>query len=159
MSSKREAEEGAQASAEELDPLLKALKVRFGFSAFQPGQRAVISSVLSRRPTLAVMPTGAGKSLCYQLPALMSEGLALVISPLISLMKDQVDSLQARGVGAYCLNSSLSSEDFNEVMSALDEGRCELLYVAPERFRNDRFLEQLSRREISVVAVDVVHIA
>ena len=143
--------------SQDVDPLNEALHRHFGFSAFQPGQRAVITSVLSRKPTLAVMPTGAGKSLCYQLPALISEGLTLVISPLISLMKDQVDALQARGVKAYFLNSSLSTAEQQSVYDAIEAGSCTLLYVAPERFRSGRFLGLLRRHPIALIAVDEAH--
>lgn len=139
------------------DKLILALKQHFSFEHFQPGQRAVISSVLSRKPTLAVMPTGAGKSLCYQLPALISDGLSLVISPLISLMKDQVDGLQSKGVKAFCINSSLSNLELHEVLSAIEEERCDLLYVAPERFRNQKFISLLRQKSISLIAIDEAH--
>ena len=139
------------------DELTSALKQHFGFEGFHRGQREVISSVLSGRPTLAVMPTGAGKSLCYQLPALMSPGLTLVLSPLISLMKDQVDALRARGVCAHFLNHMVKGDEYHEVMNDLESGRCKLLYIAPERFRNAQFMRQLSGVKLSMIAIDEAH--
>ena len=118
------------------------LKDLFGFEHFQPGQRPVIESVLSGAPTLAVMPTGAGKSLCYQLPAASLDGVTLVISPLISLMKDQVDSLNERGISAAFLNSTLSATDQREVIQQMERGVYKLVYVAPERFQHLQQAEQ-----------------
>ena len=141
-------------------PLLnldEQLKDLFGFEHFQPGQRPVIESVLSGDPTLAVMPTGAGKSLCYQLPAASLNGVTLVISPLISLMKDQVDSLNERGISAAFLNSTLSAADQREVIQQMERGVYKLVYVAPERFQHHHFISALQRTEISLIAVDEAH--
>ncbi|MEE2644773.1 MAG: RecQ family ATP-dependent DNA helicase [Myxococcota bacterium] len=139
------------------DQLLSALQEAFGFSSFQGGQRAVIQSVLSGQPTVAVMPTGAGKSLCYQLPALLLPGVTVVISPLISLMKDQVDGLLERKIPAAFLNSSLSPVEQQEVIRALAAKELKLLYVAPERFRQSSFCRALQRCEIALFAVDEAH--
>lgn len=133
------------------------LKARFGFDHFQRGQREVIESVLGGIPTLAVMPTGAGKSLCYQLPAICLEGTTLVISPLISLMKDQVDSLTARGVRAAFLNSAQSASQQKEVIFQLSQQQFDLLYVAPERFQHTLFINVAKRINISLIAVDEAH--
>jgi ATP-dependent DNA helicase RecQ len=130
---------------------------RFGFDAFRPGQRQVIEALLAGRSCLAVFPTGGGKSLCYQLPALMLEGVTLVVSPLIALMKDQIDFLRGRGIAAARLDSSLAPEEARAVSQGLESGALKLLYVAPERFTNERFLRQLGRRRIALFAVDEAH--
>lgn len=139
------------------DPLLAALGEHFGFTRFNKGQRSVIEDVLAGRPTMAVMPTGAGKSLCYQLPALLLDGVTVVVSPLIALMKDQVDSLQARGVAADYVNSSQSSAERRAALDALAAGRLDLIYVAPERFRSGVFLRALSAARVALFAVDEAH--
>src|SRR4051812_24231351 len=133
------------------------LHQRFGLASFRPGQREVIDALVEHRAALAVFPTGAGKSLCYQLPALLFEGVTLVVSPLIALMKDQIDFLTGRGVPAARLDGSLSTEQFREVDRRLRAGELKLLYVAPERFNNERFLGQLARVRISLFAVDEAH--
>src|SRR5690348_6946277 len=115
------------------------LRQTFGFDAFRPGQEEVIGHLLAGRSTAAVFPTGAGKSLCFQLPALLLPGLTLVVSPLIALMKDQIDQLKARGIEAERLDSTLSAEEYGAIMSAVRAGSLRLLYVAPERFNNERF--------------------
>lgn len=143
-------------SAPMLD-LDKQLKTHFGFDRFHPGQKEVITSVLEGHPTLAVMPTGAGKSLCYQLPALCLDGVTIVISPLISLMKDQVDALHARGVSAGIINSSQSLEEQREVVGALLRDELKLLYIAPERFQNEHFMRSISGVKLSLIAVDEAH--
>ena len=129
----------------------------FGFEHFRPGQADVIEHVLAGRSAAAVFPTGSGKSLCYQLPALMLPGLTLVVSPLIALMKDQVDQLKARGVAAERLDSSLTAEEVGALMAALRSGHIKLLYVAPERFNNERFREALQQLRVSLFAVDEAH--
>jgi ATP-dependent DNA helicase RecQ len=139
------------------DQIEALLRERFGFESLRPGQREVIEALLERRAALAVFPTGAGKSLCYQLPALLFEGVTLVVSPLIALMKDQIDFLTGRGVPAARLDGSLSTEQFREVDRRLRAGELKLLYVAPERFNNERFLGQLQRTRISLFAVDEAH--
>ena len=130
---------------------------RFGLSQFRPGQREIIHEVLSGRPTIAVLPTGAGKSLCYQLPAVALEQLAVVVSPLISLMKDQVDALTARGIPAAFINSSIPPMEREARLRAAVRGELRLLYVAPERFRAGAFTEQLARARPGLFAVDEAH--
>ncbi|RMD96498.1 MAG: DEAD/DEAH box helicase, partial [Deltaproteobacteria bacterium] len=133
------------------------LREVFGFSAFRAGQREIVEAVLAGEDILVVMPTGAGKSLCYQLPALLLPGTTLVISPLISLMKDQVDALRRRGVAATFINSSIPFEAQCDRIEALRRGELRILYVAPERFRSQRFLDALTRIEVSRFAVDEAH--
>jgi len=130
---------------------------RFGLSQFRPGQREIIEAVLAGRPTIAVLPTGAGKSLCYQLPAVALERLAVVVSPLISLMKDQVDALTARGIPATFINSSIPPDERAERLRAAVRGELRLLYVAPERFRAPGFGETLARAQPALLAVDEAH--
>jgi ATP-dependent DNA helicase RecQ len=134
-----------------------ALRKFFGFDAFREGQTEVISAILEGHDTVVVMPTGGGKSLCFQLPALMKEGVTVVISPLIALMKDQVDALQARGLPATFINSSVDFEEQKERIAGVRRGDFKLLYVAPERFRSAHFVETLQRAEISLLAVDEAH--
>jgi ATP-dependent DNA helicase RecQ len=133
------------------------LREHFGLPRFRPGQRRVIDALLGQGNALAVFPTGGGKSLCYQLPSLMFEGVTVVISPLIALMKDQIDYLRGRGIEAGRLDSSLTREEHADVDRRLRAGTLKLLYVAPERFNNERFLEQLHRTRISLFAVDEAH--
>ncbi|MEM9236368.1 MAG: DEAD/DEAH box helicase, partial [Verrucomicrobiota bacterium] len=133
------------------------LKETFGHAGFREGQREVVDGLLAGRSMLAVFPTGGGKSLCYQLPALMIDGVTLVVSPLIALMKDQVDALREKGVAAARLDSSLSQEEYAEVMEGLRSGGLKLLYVAPERLANEGFRRQLSRMRIGMVAIDEAH--
>lgn len=133
------------------------LRERFGLPEFRPGQRKVIDDILQRGAALAVFPTGGGKSLCYQLPALMLEGVTVVVSPLIALMKDQIDYLRGRGIEAARLDSSLTRDEAAAVERGLRAGTLRLLYVAPERFNNERFLQQLGRARISLFAVDEAH--
>lgn len=136
---------------------IEVLKARFGFSELRPGQAAVVDAVLGQGAALAVFPTGAGKSLCYQLPALLLDGVTLVVSPLIALMKDQIDFLRGRGIRAARLDSSLSASESRAVADDLKSGALKLLYVAPERFNNERFLETLKRTKIALFAVDEAH--
>ncbi len=137
--------------------LLQSLRTHFGHDAFREGQEAVIRALLDGESALALFPTGAGKSLCYQLPAVLLEGTALVISPLIALMKDQVDALRARGIAAARLDSSLTAEETQRVYADLREGKLKLLYVAPERLSGEAFLERLRRVKISLLAIDEAH--
>ncbi len=130
---------------------------RFGLPGFRPGQRQVIDAVLERGAALAVFPTGGGKSLCYQLPALLLDGVTVVVSPLIALMKDQIDFLRSRGIAAARLDSSLGRDEAAEVERGMRDGTLKLLYVAPERFNNERFLERLRRTRVSLFAVDEAH--
>ena len=133
------------------------LRERFGLEAFRPGQREVLEAVLGQGAALAVFPTGGGKSLCYQLPALVLDGLTLVVSPLLALMKDQLDALTRRGVAAARLDSTLSREEARAVEAGVRAGTVRLLYVAPERFNNERFLALLAEARIALFAVDEAH--
>jgi ATP-dependent DNA helicase RecQ len=133
------------------------LAARFGFPDFRPGQADVVEALLNHGGALAVFPTGGGKSLCYQLPALAIEGVTLVVSPLIALMKDQIDFLTSRGVPAARLDSSLNADEVRAISQRLRAGELKLLYVAPERFNNERFLGELHRLKIGLFAVDEAH--
>ena len=133
------------------------LQQHFGHAKFRPGQENVIGALLAGRSALAIFPTGGGKSLCYQLPALHLPGLTLVISPLIALMKDQVESLVARGIAAARLDSTLTSAGVIGVFEAMRSGTLKLLYIAPERLMSESFMERLSRTEISLLAIDESH--
>ncbi|WP_367870236.1 ATP-dependent DNA helicase RecQ [Luteolibacter sp. Populi] len=139
------------------DAIHDLLSTRFGHPEFRGGQREVVEGLLAGRSMLAVFPTGGGKSLCYQLPALMLEGVTLVVSPLIALMKDQVDALRAKGVVAARLDSTLEREEYNAVISSLGNGSLKLLYVAPERLSNEAFRARLKKLKISLVAIDEAH--
>ena len=139
------------------DTVQQHLQHHFGFGQLRPGQEQVIGHLLDGESAAAIFPTGGGKSLCYQLPALMLPGVTLVVSPLIALMKDQIDALTARGINARRLDSSLGVEEYRDVMAQLREGTLRLLYVAPERFNNERFREGLRHIRISLFAVDEAH--
>ncbi|KFX19780.1 ATP-dependent DNA helicase RecQ [Pectobacterium betavasculorum] len=136
---------------------VQVLRDTFGYQQFRPGQQEIISATLSGQDCLVIMPTGGGKSLCYQIPALVMDGLTLVVSPLISLMKDQVDQLQAYGVSAACLNSTQTREQQLEVMAGCRTGQIKLLYIAPERLTTESFLDHLGHWQISLIAVDEAH--
>ena len=140
-----------------MQALQQHLQQTFQLQAFRPGQQAVIDALLAGRSALAVFPTGGGKSLCYQLPALMFSGVTLVVSPLIALMKDQVDQLHRLGIAAARLDSSVDAEQLQGIYRGLDDGSIKLLYVAPERLANERFLARLKRLSISMMAVDEAH--
>jgi ATP-dependent DNA helicase RecQ len=133
------------------------LKQVFGFDEFRDGQKQVIDCLLAGNSAAAVFPTGGGKSLCYQLPALMLPGTTVVVSPLIALMKDQIDALVARGVDAARLDSSLSADEYRSIAGRIRSGELKLLYVAPERFANERFRGMLSSMNISLFAIDEAH--
>ncbi len=133
------------------------LQQHFGFDQFRPGQQAVIDHLLDGRSAAAVFPTGGGKSLCYQLPAQALPGLTLVVSPLIALMKDQIDALTARNIPAARLDSSLDADEYRSIMDRLRTGQLKLLYVAPERFANERFREMVARLDLSLFAIDEAH--
>jgi ATP-dependent DNA helicase RecQ len=133
------------------------LRERFGFSEFRPAQEQVIDKIMMGQSVLAVMPTGSGKSLCYQLPALSFSGLTLVVSPLIALMKDQVDQLNQLGLPATVINSTVSREQQRSRLEQAIAGRIKLLYIAPERFQNEAFRAGLARSKISLFAVDEAH--
>ena len=133
------------------------LKTHFGYDTFREGQEAVIDALLAEKDVLAVMPTGAGKSICYQVPALMMKGITLVISPLISLMKDQVRSLNQAGISAAYLNSSLTQGQYFTALRYAKAGRYPIIYVAPERLTTDAFLDFAQSADISMIAVDEAH--
>ncbi len=133
------------------------LQKYFGFALFRNGQEEIIQNILDKNDTLAIMPTGGGKSLCYQLPAILLNGTALVISPLIALMKDQVDALSKKGISSTFINSSLSSEETNIRLDKTKNGDYNLLYIAPERLKNRSFRNALASFEISFIAVDEAH--
>jgi ATP-dependent DNA helicase RecQ len=138
-------------------PLLPALRQYFGFDSFRPLQEEIINDALRGRDVFALLPTGGGKSLCFQLPALVRPGLVVVVSPLISLMKDQVDALTANGVAATFLNSSLAAGESRSRLRGLHQGEFRLLYAAPERLMLSGFLEDLQRWNVNLVAVDEAH--
>ncbi len=143
------------ATAERND--LEAYLAPFGLSSFRPGQREVIETVLAGKDCLCVMPTGGGKSLCYQLPAIATAGVTLVISPLIALMKDQVDALVARGLPATFINSTLSPDEQDQRLLRMAAGDYRLVYVVPERFRSTRFVEAVRRSDLRLLAIDEAH--
>ena len=137
--------------------LPSALRANFGFGDFRPGQMTVIVHLLQGHSAAAVFPTGGGKSLCYQFPALLLPGVTLVVSPLIALMKDQIDALAARGIAARRLDSTLTLDQHRDVMRLVRRGELRLLYVAPERFQNERFREMLRQIKVALFAVDEAH--
>ena len=139
------------------DLLLSTLKQYFGYSEFRAGQSEVIAEAMHGRDTFVLMPTGGGKSICYQLPALLLPGLTVVVSPLMSLMKDQVDGLLAMGIPADYINSSLDREETLAAMSRISDGYTKLLYVAPERLLQAAFIDLLHRIGVSLFAIDEAH--
>src|SRR5919201_5419965 len=134
-----------------------ALRTHFGYQEFRPGQERAVASVLEGRDTLVVLPTGGGKSVCYQVPALLLPGLTVVVSPLISLMKDQVDALTARGLPAAFINSTLTPGEVSDRLARAQRGELKLLYVAPERFDLGNAAERLRAIGVSLLAVDEAH--
>lgn len=140
-----------------LEVARQTLNERFGFVRFRPGQEEVIGHLLAGRSAAAVFPTGSGKSVCYQLPALLLPGLAVVISPLIALMKDQIDRLDRLGIPAARLDSTLDAVEYGSVLRGIRSGTLRILYVAPERFNNERFLSLMGKTRISLFAVDEAH--
>jgi len=137
--------------------LLDALKHSFGYQSFRQGQEDIIINLLDGRDSLVLMPTGGGKSMCYQLPATLLPGLTIVVSPLIALMKDQVDSLLLQGISAAFVNSSLEQETINNIFQRLGKGEIKLLYVAPERLKNRYFIQGLLNIRVSLFAIDEAH--
>lgn len=133
------------------------LEKYYGYKSFREGQENIINSIVQGRDVLAIMPTGGGKSICYQVPALMLEGLTIVISPLISLMKDQVDTLKDMGVEAEYINSTLSSAEENDIINKIERNQVKILYIAPERLGSSGFLNIIGRCSISQIAVDEAH--
>lgn len=136
---------------------LDSALAQFGLTSFRPGQREVISAIVSGHDCMCVMPTGGGKSLCYQLPAVIRPGLTIVVSPLIALMKDQVDALGQKGIPAALINSTLSMSEQNERLQDVAAGKYKLVYVAPERLRSNRFLEAIRATPIQLLAIDEAH--
>lgn len=145
------------ASSTPIHDAREALRKYFGFREFLDGQEEVMAQILSGRDTLVIMPTGGGKSLCYQLPAMVMEGVTVVVSPLIALMKDQVDALERRGIPATLINSTLSLAEQQQRVDALRRGEYKLVYVAPERFRSRMFTNTMRQVEIALFAVDEAH--
>lgn len=135
----------------------RVLEQYFGFSSFRFGQEPLIGHALERKNALGIMPTGGGKSLCYQIPGLLLDGTAVIISPLISLMKDQVDSLNSHGIASTYINSSLSYEEQSQRMFDVQRGRYQFVYVAPERFDSEGFISSLRRTKLSLIAFDEAH--
>ncbi len=133
------------------------LRQYWGYDAFRAGQWEVISAVLNKRDALAILPTGGGKSLCYQVPALMLPGITLVVSPLIALMQDQVQRLEKQGVAATCINSTLRASEIDQRWTDIEHGRYKLVYLAPERLQNEMFLARIERMNVQLVAVDEAH--
>lgn len=140
-----------------LEKALETLNKYFGYPSFRPGQEGVVVSILEGNDTVAIMPTGAGKSICYQVPALTFDGATIVISPLIALMKDQVDTLISKNIPATFINSSISPEESNARITGIKSGLYKIIYVAPERFANELFINDLAGCNISMIAVDEAH--
>lgn len=137
--------------------MLDTLKHYFGYDSFRPGQDEIIANLMQGRDSLVLMPTGGGKSLCYQLPAILLPGVTIVVSPLIALMKDQVDNLTHQGISAAFINSSLEQQTINDIFSKLSQGEIKLLYVAPERLTNRYFLQRINELPLSMFAIDEAH--
>ena len=137
--------------------LEKELEKYFSFAKFRPGQKEIVESIISGKDVVALMPTGGGKSLCFQLPAILSENISIVISPLIALMQDQVDSLTARGIAATYINSSLDQYEIMERFAEIKSGKTKIVYVAPERFGNREFQKLFSNLDVYLLAVDEAH--
>lgn len=135
----------------------KLLKKFFGYDNFRPGQEEIISSILNGRDSLGIMPTGAGKSICYQIPAMLLDGICVVISPLISLMKDQVDNLVQLGINATFINSSLSQKEYLDRIDGIKNNKFKIVYVAPERLDSNSFFDVLQNLKISLISVDEAH--
>ncbi|NLX85493.1 MAG: DNA helicase RecQ, partial [Synergistaceae bacterium] len=136
---------------------IDVLKNIFGYTSFRRGQEEIILSIISGRDALGIMPTGAGKSLCYQIPAILTNGTSIIISPLISLMKDQVDALKQNGVQAASVNSSMEWDEVASIFDLVSSGKIKLLYIAPERFGNKKFINLFRSTEISLVIIDEAH--
>lgn len=136
---------------------LNYLEKYYGYKSFRKGQEDIISKIINGEDVLAIMPTGGGKSICYQIPALMLEGITIVISPLISLMKDQVDTLKDMGIKGALINSTLSAIEEKEVINNLENSEIKILYIAPERLESFEFLSVISKCNISQIAIDEAH--
>ena len=136
---------------------LDVLHKYYGYTSFRKGQENIITSIINKEDVLAIMPTGGGKSICYQVPALCLDGITIVISPLISLMKDQVDALKTMGVKARLINSSLSNSEYSEVLEEIENDECKIIYIAPERLDSMEFVNIIRGKNISQVAIDEAH--
>ena len=136
---------------------LDILHKYYGYTSFRKGQENIITSIINKEDVLAIMPTGGGKSICYQVPALCLDGITIVISPLISLMKDQVDALKTMGVKARLINSSLSNSEYNEALEEIENDECKIIYIAPERLDSMDFVNIIRGKNISQVAIDEAH--
>ena len=136
---------------------LDILQKYYGYTSFRKGQENIIKSIINKEDVLAIMPTGGGKSICYQVPALCLDGMTIVISPLISLMKDQVDALKTMGVKALLINSSLSNSEYSKVLEDIENDECKIIYIAPERLDNLEFVNIIRGKNISQVAIDEAH--
>ena len=136
---------------------LDVLHKYYGYTSFRKGQENIITSIINKEDVLAIMPTGGGKSICYQVPALCLDGITIVISPLISLMKDQVDALKTMGVKARLINSSLSNSEYSEVLEEIENAECKIIYIAPERLDSMEFVNIIRGKNISQVAIDEAH--
>src|SRR6201995_1636760 len=145
------------ASPSAQDPKRRVLKDIFGFDDFRPGQTAAIEALLAGGHVLTLMPTGAGKSLCYQVPALVKGGLTIVVSPLVALMQDQVAALRLAGVAADTINSSFDRDANVAAWRRVAAGQTRLLYLAPERLMTERMLDALSRLDVTLIAIDEAH--
>ena len=137
--------------------LSETLNQYFGFNTFRNGQEPVVRRLLNTESSVAIFPTGAGKSLCYQLPAMMLPGLTLVVSPLLSLMKDQLDFLLGKKIPAARLDSTLSRDDYNSILENAKSGKLKILMISVERFKNERFRNHLEKMNVSLLAVDEAH--
>ncbi|NCC70707.1 ATP-dependent DNA helicase RecQ, partial [bacterium] len=135
----------------------ETLKEYFGYESFRPGQEDIILSILDKEEVLGILPTGAGKSICYQIPALIFDGITIVISPLIALMKDQVDNLNKKNIKSVFLNSSLTPSESKRILQDLKSGIYKILYIAPERLVMKKFQEEMKKIEISMIAIDEAH--
>src|SRR6204780_247896 len=144
-------------SMSDLGGAQRALRTTFGFEDFRPGQAEIITAILDGRDVLAVMPTGSGKSLCYQLPALIRDGLTIVVSPLIALMRNQVAHLSASGVAAAALNSANDAAENRSILDRIGRGDLRLVYVAPERLLKSDTIDFLKRAKVTLLAVDEAH--
>ncbi|MEY3099171.1 MAG: hypothetical protein RIS63_59, partial [Bacteroidota bacterium] len=136
---------------------LEILQKHWGFSAFRPGQEPIVKAALAAEDTLALLPTGGGKSICFQVPGIQRDGLCLVISPLIALMQDQVENLQKRGLRARALTSGLSYREIDQTLDNARFGGLDFLYTSPERIQSALFLERFKRMKISLLVIDEAH--
>lgn len=137
--------------------LHRALKYYYGYDEFRPGQEEIVTTILSGKPLLGVLPTGAGKSLCFQLPSMFLKGVTLVISPLISLMKDQAENLKKRGIAAAYIDSSMTGNSYGRILHMVINKQCKFLYVSPERLNNPQFISFAKKANITLMAIDEAH--